>query len=158
MPDDRDDRIEKYKNVTDLNKYDRHYKVTNDGTNGDDVIERIWELCIQGRYGQIYPCGFNGDLAVAVTSIRLVPKIQEILAGHERPGQGNQGIPGFSTECAIRFPHEPELVHAIAKAICARKSRKGKGRKFTPEEIAIASARLKAWRLANKKTLATSNP
>ena len=61
IPVTKDIRAERYQNVTDLTKYDHIYKVVNDGTNGPDMAERIWEWCIPGKYGQIYPVGFNGD-------------------------------------------------------------------------------------------------
>lgn len=140
---------ERYKNVTDLRQYDKVWKVTNDGTNGTEPVERIWEICIAGKYGQIYPSGFNGDLSITVTSPRVGPKVSAALEGHRRAGQGNQGC-AESEERAYRFPNDPKLINELAKLIGARRSRKGKGRGFTPEQIAAGAARLKAWRESKK--------
>ena len=136
-----DPRVERYKNVTDLRQYDRKYRVVNDGTNGDEGVERIWEMCIPGKNGQIYPHGFNGSLAVCVTSQSAYKLVCAVLG--QEPLEMLRG-----EERVVKFPHEPALLHKIATAIKARKSRKG--RVLTPEQRAASAARLKAWHASQK--------
>ena len=138
-----DPRIARYRNVTDLQKFDRKYKVINDGTNGDEVIERIWELCIPGIHGQIFPWGFNGDLAVLSEKARIIRKLQAL------------GLKAVQGQVVFRFP--ANQLDVIASVISARRSRKGKGRKFTPAELAVNTARLKAWHEAQKKKAGSAN-
>lgn len=144
---DNDPRIERYRNVTDLRKYDREFRVVNDGTNGDEPLERIWEMSIQGKYGQIYPSGFNGDLSVSIISSNIYNKVCTILS--RKPGPTGTG-----DEYVLRFPHKPELLRLVAAAVRARRSRKGRGPKLTPEQVAANVARLKAWRAAHQKPVA----
>lgn len=147
---DTDPRIEQFKNVTDLRQYDRKYKVINDGTAGDDPVARVWELCIPGKHGQIYPHGFNGDLAVSTSSSNIYHKLCEFLS---RPVQ--ESSPG--DEFVMMFPHRTELLHGVAGLMRARLSRKGKGRKFTPEQIAASAVRLRAWEASRKKPAGNPN-
>jgi hypothetical protein len=153
---------ERYKNVTDLRQYDKQFKVTNDGTNGDVAVERIWEWCIMGKHGQIYPSGFNGDLSVLVTSNKISVVVAEILKGYRKPGLGNQGIVG-ETECAMRFPNDPALVTKIATVLRAKRSRKGQAPKhlMDPAFRAKGMAALKAYqekKKAEKAALAAPIP
>ena len=120
-----------YDGVTDLSKFDRKYRVVNDGTNGPDVDERVWELCIPGVYGQIYPVGFNGDLGVLTESPRIATKI--VAAG----GQHLQG------DQAFRFPADKlGVMAAIIRAYKSQKNRKPPV--LTEAQKAAAKARITA--------------
>lgn len=136
-----DPRVAQYKNVTDLRQFKKKYKVVDDGTDDSEGVERIWGLCINGRSGQIYPIGFNGDLGVMSNGRYTIPKLVKL--GLEVV----QGIPGESLEVALRFP--VARIHEVAVIIGARRSRLGRC-SLSPEQRAAATARLIAFNAARK--------
>ena len=103
------------------------YKVTDDGTDDPCKKERCWGMEISGKYGVIYPYGYNGDLAVWSGSGRMISKLEAV------PGLSRiQGIQG-GEEQTFRF--SPALVPTIAVIIRARKRRK-----LNPEQRARLAA------------------
>lgn len=123
--------------VTNLQQFDRKYRVVNDGTNGPDMDERIWELCIPGVFGQIYPIGLNGDLAVLTENARIASKVEAL-----------GGIP-VQGKVVFRFP--VERLDVMARAISAYRSQKNrKPPVLTEAQRAAATARLKAFNAAIK--------
>jgi len=137
-----DERVERYKNVTDLKKFDMKYRVINDGTDGSEMVERIWEWCIPGKHGQVYPVGFNGDLGVLSEKPRIASKLRAL------------GLQRLQGEVAFRFP--PARIHEVAEIILARKSRKGKFI-MTPEQRAAAIERLKLARKSRRNSIGSPN-
>lgn len=127
--------------VTNLLKFDKVYRVVNDGTFGPDLDERIWEWCIPGVYGQIYPVGTNGDLGVLTENTRISPKIEA--AG---------GVP-IQGRVAFRFP--VDKLKVMAGIIRAYKSRKNtKPPVLTEAQRAAATERLKTLNTARKASRA----
>ena len=51
--------------------YGQRYVVVDDGTNDSSRAERPWCMEIRGKYGAIYPYGYDGRLAVRVDAKNL---------------------------------------------------------------------------------------
>lgn len=124
-----DERIEKYRNVTNLERrFGDRYVIQDDGINNPDRIERVWCQEIPHKTGTIYPCGFNGDLAVWSNSARIMTKLESL---------GMKRIQGGSESC-YRFPvSQFEQVAAIV--------RPKKRRRLSAEQRTKSIERLKAY-------------
>jgi hypothetical protein len=109
--------------MTDLKKLaGQKYRVVDDGTDDSNRAERVWCYEIRGKYGKIYPQGWNGDLAVCTYGWRVGSKIAA--SGFPQIS----GPPGCG-EAVFRFPPgDLDRVAAIIKA--------GRRRQANPERRA----------------------
>lgn len=105
------------------------FVIRDDGTDDSERAERVWCLTIPAVYGEVYPCGNNGDLAVWTASQRIARKLAAL--GLRVVQRGD--------EVAFRFP--PARLDEVARIIQARRRRR-----VSPEQAAILAARLRAAR------------
>ena len=130
-----DPRIERYKNVTNLQaEFGKRYKVRDDGTGDPDRIEKIWSMEIPHETGSIYPCGFNGDLAVWTRSRRINSKLKAL--GFLSPSQGTE----YASESSWRF--NVSKLDEVAVVVKPRKRRQ-----ISPEQREKLIERLKNHQL-----------
>lgn len=112
--------------MTDLrNLAGDRYRVRDDGTADLARGERAWCLEIPGKLGTIYPCGFNGDLAVWTALPRMARRLAGL--GLRRLQAG--------AESSYRFP--VSQLDRVAAMIRAKRRRQ-----LSPERRAEVSARL----------------
>ena len=119
--------------VTNLQEnYGSKYKVVDDGTNDPCRAERVWCQEIRGKYGAIYPYGYDGSLAVRIeakTKVKNNARAKKL---------ESEGFPVIQLgDCEIVFKFEPARFDYIAELIKARKRRH-----LSPEQRAKAMAAL----------------
>jgi hypothetical protein len=119
--------------VTNLQeKYISKYKVVDDGTDDPVREERVWGQEIPGKYGAIYPCGYDGSLSVRIeskTKVRNNPRAKRLEA------EGFAVIQRGDWEIVFKF--DPAQIFYIAGVIKAKKRRH-----LSPEQKAQAIAAL----------------
>lgn len=103
-----DERIARYAGVTDLHKtWGSKYKIFWDGTKkvDPDKIEWIWYREIRGVLGMIYPCGFNGDLALYCDNHwSVLDDVIKNAGGRRVNGIHPDKEEGWTREGVVRFP------------------------------------------------------
>lgn len=103
------------------------FKVVDDGTDDSDRAERVWAQEIPGRYGTIYPSGWDGSLAVRVESKRVAHAVAKL---------GLRVIQRGEYETVFVFP--VSLFSVIARMVQSRRRRQ-----LSPEEKLKRVARLR---------------
>lgn len=114
------------------------YKIVDDGTHDGNRAERMWCQEIQGRYGAIYPHGWDGSLAVRVDRPRAVRKVRAL--GYPVASDG---------EAEVVFVFPPSDIDRVARLIRARRRRR-----LSPEQRARQAGILACARdeLARRKS------
>jgi len=113
-------------------KYGSKYKVVDDGTDDPVREERIWGQEIPGKYGTIYPYGYDGSLSVRFDS-KTKAKTNAWAKRLEK-----EGFPVIQRgDWEIVFKFNPAQIDYIAELIQAKKRRY-----LNPEQKTMALAAL----------------
>lgn len=110
--------------------YGHKYRVRDDGTDDSDRKERVWCQEIPGKYGNIYPYGHNGTLAVMCDHPKISTRIESL---------GLQVVQRGEAETVFLF--KPEQIEQIAILVQSRKKKV-----FSQEAKDRATNRLKMAR------------
>lgn len=130
-------------------QFGERFVVRDDGSDDSNRAERVWCMEIPGKFGTIYPCGLNGDLAVWTGSQRIAVRLRALGL---KPLQGGPD----AEECSFRFP--TRQLETVAGIIQAKRRRR-----LSPEARQQLIERLKAGRSADSEPVsvpeeATSRP
>ena len=117
--------------MTDLKlAFGDRYRVVDDGTDDSERAARVWCYEIRGRYGAIFPHGFNGTLAVRVDSVRVARRFEPL---------GLKAVQKGDSETVFVF--DLKLTDRVATLILAKRRRL-----LSPEQLAVLAERLRHGR------------